>query len=116
MVRRCLSPSFDLQGTSVHEGETVFMSIGSANRDPEKYPDPMSYDPDRKGLREHLAFGNGPHTCPGATLARTEMQIALNVWCDTFESFSLPEDFRWADPGTGMLHGPDQLPLHLVPR
>jgi cytochrome P450 PksS len=116
MVRRCLAPSFDLEGTALHEGESVFLSIGSANRDPQKYQDPMSYDLDRERLRDHLAFGNGPHTCPGATLARTEMQIALNVWCDTFESFSLPADFRWTDPGTGMLHGPDQLPLHLVPR
>jgi cytochrome P450 len=116
LVRRCLAPTFDLEGATLHEGDSVFLSIGSANRDPEKYPDPATFDLDREKLRDHLGFGTGPHTCPGATLARTEMRIALNVWCDTFESFRLPDDFQWADPGTGMLHGPDRLPLCLTPR
>jgi cytochrome P450 len=116
LVRRCLVPSFDLEGTTLHEGESIFLNIGSGNRDPEKFPDPATFDIDRERLRDHLGFGNGPHTCPGAMLARTEMRIALNVWCDTFKSFSLAEDFHWEYPATGMFHGPTHLPLNLVPR
>lgn len=116
MVRKCLVPSFDLSGTTVHEGDPLLFSIGAANRDPDVYQDPGAFDPLRGRLREHLAFGAGPHTCPGATLARTEMRIALNVWCDTIETFALADDFAWEPPGTGMLHGPNRLLLKLTPR
>jgi cytochrome P450 len=116
MVRRCLVPTFDLMGAELHEGDPILLSIGSANRDPDKFGAPDQFDPHRGGLRDHLAFGTGPHTCPGATLARTEMRIALNTWCDTVQSFRLPDDFQWEPPGTGMLHGPERLPLVLTPR
>jgi cytochrome P450 len=115
LVRRCLVEDFALEGTPLTQGEMVFMSIGSANRDPVQFSDPDTFDVRRPELRDHLAFGTGPHTCPGATLARTEMRIALNTWCDTVESFELADRFTWEPPGTGMLHGPTRLPLRIHP-
>ncbi|MBL7496637.1 cytochrome P450 [Frankia sp. CNm7] len=116
LVRRCLVPEFDLEGTQISSGDALFLSIGAANRDPEKYPDPVSYDLRRDKLRDHLAFGTGPHTCPGASLARLEMKIAINVWCDHVASFRLTDGYSWEHPRTGMLHGPARLFLDITPR
>ncbi|MBW0089194.1 cytochrome P450 [Pseudonocardia sp. KRD-184] len=46
------------------EGETVLLAIAAAHRDPERFPDPGRFDPDRD-LRGHLAFGWGSACAPG---------------------------------------------------
>ncbi len=62
-----------LGGVSVRAGQQALVVLGAANRDPARYP-----DPDRLVLTRteppNLAFGNGPHFCVGAGLARLEAQ------------------------------------------
>jgi cytochrome P450 len=62
-----------LNGTKVLEGQQALIVLGAANRDPSLFPDPDRLDLTRAGPR-HLAFGNGPHFCVGAGLARLEAQ------------------------------------------
>ena len=54
------------------------MLPGASNRDPRKFDDPDEFRHDRKNVREHVAFARGPHSCPGAPLARAEARIAMN--------------------------------------
>jgi cytochrome P450 len=115
MVRRCLVPERVLGGIELHEGDNLMLSIGAANLDPAAFNEPLVFDPHRDGLRDHLTFGTGPHICPGAPLARLELRLALNAWCDRFDSFSLGKGYRWASPTTGMIHGPETLRLRLAP-
>ena len=56
--------------------EVVFLLLGSANHDEEKFSDPERFDIDRDAS-EHLAFGFATHYCLGAQLARPEARVAL---------------------------------------
>jgi cytochrome P450 len=115
MVRRCLVPERQLGGVELHEGDSLMLSIGAANLDPATFKDPLVFDPHRDGLRHHLTFGTGPHICPGAALARLELRLGLNAWCDHVDSFSLGADYSWDSPKTGMIHGPETLRLRVTP-
>jgi len=46
----------------------------SANRDKTVFDEPHRFDVARSP-NSHLAFGNGPHFCLGASLARLEIRI-----------------------------------------
>ena len=59
-------------------GTTMMLLPGACNRDPSKFHAPNEFRIDRPNVREHVAFGRGSHSCPGAPLARAEGQISLN--------------------------------------
>jgi cytochrome P450 len=67
----------EIGGVRVPAGARMFVSFLSANNDDRKFACPHAIDPQRPGVRSHLAFGAGPHFCLGAPLARMEMRIAL---------------------------------------
>ncbi|WP_329500250.1 cytochrome P450 [Kitasatospora herbaricolor] len=75
---RFLAEDSDLHGTRVPAGDSVIVSLCAANRDPEQFPDADTLDFDRTP-NAHLAFGHGIHFCPGAALARAELQIAVGT-------------------------------------
>jgi cytochrome P450 family 150 subfamily A5 len=58
-------------------GTTVMVVNGAANRDPRHFDDPTALDVERANARQHLAFGRGVHTCPGAPLARAEGRVCI---------------------------------------
>jgi cytochrome P450 len=67
----------DLGGKKIPKGESVLCLLGSANHDPEVYPDrPDSLDITRPNVRP-LSFGGGIHFCLGAQLARLEAEVAI---------------------------------------
>ena len=68
------------------------LCLGSANRDSTQFEDPDEFRVDRANQRDHLAFGVGPHVCPGATLARMEVRIVLEELCDAVASIRLLPD------------------------
>jgi len=64
-------------GVELPVGTTVMVVNAAANRDPALFHDPDTFDPERPNARQHVAFGRGIHTCPGAPLARAEAVISL---------------------------------------
>lgn len=64
--------------TLVHQGDAVFASIGAANHDPARFPEPQALDLQRDASG-HLGFGHGLHHCIGSALARVELQEALHA-------------------------------------
>jgi cytochrome P450 len=75
---RQAAEDIELRGKTIRKGEPVILLLGSANRDPEQFPHPDSFNLSRSPNR-HVAFGLGIHYCLGAPLARLEMEIAFRA-------------------------------------
>jgi cytochrome P450 len=45
----------------------------------------------RKNIGMHIAFGGGPHFCPGAALARQELVSTYNALLDRIDNIELAE-------------------------
>ena len=78
----------------VREGDAVLPAIGAANRDPMRFDDAGKLRIDRP-VTPHIAFGHGVHHCPGASLARIELQEALRVLLERLPSLRLAGDVNW---------------------
>ncbi|MEV5409931.1 cytochrome P450 [Thermopolyspora sp. NPDC052614] len=89
-----------LGGATVRRGDMISISIASAGRDaPVCGPEPAVFDLTRPDVR-HLAFGDGPHKCPGAPLVRLMVSIAMVTL------FIRHPRLASADPPTGSPMGP----------
>lgn len=77
LARRALQ-DMTIRGVDVPQGSSIFLLVGSANRDPEKFTDPERLDINRPPTRT-LGFGYGIHYCIGAALARIESQVAFET-------------------------------------
>jgi cytochrome P450 len=64
-------------GRKILPGEPIALAYASANRDEAVFDAPDSFVLNRPNIREHLAFGRGPHRCAGMAMARQELQIAV---------------------------------------
>jgi cholest-4-en-3-one 26-monooxygenase len=73
--RRTASKDTEIHGQKIKAGDKVTIWYGSANRDPEAFNDPNTFDIGREP-NAHVALGaGGPHFCLGASLARLEIRI-----------------------------------------
>ena len=105
--------SVTIGGVDIPAGETVVVSLLSANRDERRFAAPDIFDPDRAD-GGHLAFGHGIHYCLGAPLARAEAQIGLAALLGRFGSIELavPAGELTFRPGV-LLRGVTTLPVRL---
>ncbi|GGV63598.1 MULTISPECIES: cytochrome P450 [Streptomyces] len=101
----------ELHGIRIAAGDPVYVSYLAANRDPDVFPDPDVIDPDRDA-GAHLAFGNGPHYCTGAVLARLLAELLTGTLLDRLPGLRLavpPEQVAWRR--RTMIRGPRTLPV-----
>ena len=73
---RTISEDIEISGTSLKEGERIWLSWAMANRDPALFVDPDAVILNRKGNR-HFSFGLGVHRCIGSNVARTVFKSML---------------------------------------
>lgn len=109
--RRCTRDT-EIGGVAMSTGDWVEMGIASANRDEDVYDDPDSFRLDRPQPRNHLAFGAGSHICPGATLARLEGIVAVEVLLDRLEQMELVDGVVYPPIPGNLGHAP--IPARLV--
>jgi cytochrome P450 len=75
-IMRIVAEDVEVRGEVLKAGEQVTCMLGSANLDPDEFPEPDKVDFARQPNR-HLAFGAGVHRCLGSHLGRLEMRVAL---------------------------------------
>ena len=89
VLGRAVLADTEIESCPMRRGDRVIFGIASANRDERALECPDEFRLDRPRPREHLAFGTGPHICPGAALARLETQALLEAFCARVAAFRL---------------------------
>jgi cytochrome P450 len=115
LMRNCTADT-TIDGVTVPAGSKVAFGVASANRDDRYYTDADAFRLDRPNGRDHLAFGGGPHVCPGASLARLEGRVALEVFCERVASARIDEDYVREQVPVFWANGPRRLPVTIDPR
>ncbi|MET8948557.1 cytochrome P450 [Streptomyces sp. NPDC004542] len=104
--RTCIA-DIEVRGVTIPKGSRIWLVLAAGNRDPERFPEPDRFDPDREDI-QHLGFGSGIHSCFGAPLARLEAQIALSELARRLGNPRLDEDPPPYRPNA-VLRGPRHL-------
>ncbi|PEK99444.1 cytochrome P450 [Bacillus sp. AFS017336] len=91
---RTVKQDNNLLGIDLKKGDAVIAWMSACNMDESMFEDPFSIHIHRSNNKKHLTFGNGPHFCLGAPLARLEMKIALEAFLTKFSSIAPVEGFE----------------------
>jgi cytochrome P450 len=87
-IQRIASVDVEMRGKLIHKDDRIRWFITPANRDPNKFPNPDTFDIAR-WPNSHVAFGNGIHHCLGSTIARLEGQEAFRAMVERFPRLEL---------------------------
>jgi cytochrome P450 len=112
LTRRC-TRAVELDGHHLAAGDVVNVAITSANRDEGVYDDVDDFRLDRPDPRNHLGFGDGPHVCPGASLARMEGMVSVDVLLDRVATMTPVPGADYEPAPRGLSHA--AIPARLVP-
>ncbi|UOZ07008.1 cytochrome P450 [Amycolatopsis sp. WQ 127309] len=101
----------EIRGHPVAAGTAVLPMVSTANVDPAMGPDAGALNL-HAPPRRHLTFGAGSHYCPGASIARMEMRIVLEVLAERWPTLALamPLDELEHRPGH-IVDGYTEVPL-----
>lgn len=109
-VARVMAEDVEMRGRTLRRGQRVFLSPSAANRDPEVFDDPNTFDITRRQGRQ-LGFGVGLHYCLGAPLARLEASVAIPRALEKLRSLRFAdEQLHWAP--VLLSRGMESFPVH----
>jgi pimeloyl-[acyl-carrier protein] synthase len=109
MTWRTAMATVEINGSLIEEGQHIILLLGSANRDPEQFPEPDLFDIRRPPGRI-LSFGRGIHNCIGVHLAQMVAQIAIGALVSRLPNLELgPGPLEWED--TFLVRGLRRLPV-----
>jgi cytochrome P450 len=92
-----------IRGQTIRQNEPIALVYASANRDESVFPAPDKFILDRPNIRQSIAFGGGPHTCPGAPLARAMFRVTLEEALARTKGWRVTGPIKmakWAEWGT----------------
>lgn len=105
---RSATEDAEVRGQSIKQGDWLFLSYHSANRDEDVFEDPNQFRIDRP-MHRHVAFGSGPHVCLGQHLARLEMRLLWEELLPRLGSLSLSGEPRISQ--SNFVSGPKSVPI-----
>ncbi|WP_133913452.1 cytochrome P450 [Streptomyces sp. NBC_00582] len=85
----------ELGGQRIREGDGLFFAPAPGNVDPRVRPDLSAH---MRGNRSHLAFGRGPHECPGQDIGRAIADVGVDALLSRLPDIQLAceeDDLRW---------------------
>jgi cytochrome P450 len=88
----------------ISAGDGMQLLLGSANRDPDEFPNPDEFIPDRHPNR-HITFTTGIHRCIGSNFARMELRVALEEILRRFPDYTLREEEVCLPPNLAITFG-----------
>jgi cytochrome P450 len=107
------SAATEVVGVPMPRGTVMVGLLAGANRDPQVFPEPDTFDVSRENAREHVSFSAGRHYCLGAALARMEGEVGLRTLFERYPDLRVePGAVR---RGTRILRGYEELPVTLSP-
>jgi cytochrome P450 len=116
-VFRITTQEVQLAGKTLPAGSPLMALLGSANRDPRRFPEPERFDITRE-VQGQVAFGYGIHFCLGAPLARLEARVVLEELLSPERRLSFApgqrEAIQWMP--NFFLRGPRSLRMRAEPR
>ncbi|OZB98868.1 cytochrome P450 [Paenibacillus sp. XY044] len=115
---RTVKQDNNVLGVDLKKGDVVVAWMSAANMDKEVFDDPFTLNIHRPNNKRHLTFGNGPHFCLGAPLARLEANIGLGLFMDHFQRIEPVPGFKLEDHLTPSAAGQTliSLPVRVVRR
>ncbi|MBA4864487.1 cytochrome P450 [Streptomyces sp. PSKA54] len=96
-IPRVALEDVEMGGVRIRKGDFVHVSYLTANRDPKRFTDPDTIDPNRPPT-PHMTFGWGGHRCIAAPLAMAELEVAIGRLVERFPDLRLAvpaEEVRW---------------------
>jgi cytochrome P450 len=112
MRPRTITAEVTVGGVRLRPGDAVSPLIAAANRDPDEFPDPETFDIARS-VNRHMGFGLGHHMCVGAALARMETQAVVSRIFARFPGLALAPDEEPAFRPHLTIRGFERLPVDL---
>lgn len=106
---RCAVQDVELDGRTIRSGQFIVTLLGAANRDPEAFDDPDTFDIHRVQTNDHLAFSSGIHYCVGQPLAKLEATVALRRLAERMPDLRLAGPLRRRV--SSVVRGPLSLPV-----
>ncbi|MFI9405145.1 cytochrome P450 [Nocardia sp. NPDC052316] len=107
--RRVIEP-MELGGHELAAGAEIFIWIGAAHRDPDRFIDPDRLDLDREDVT-HLTFGRGIHYCLGAQLGKLAHDISVQAFLERVPCPRLAVEGKVKRSIMPTFRGPYQLPV-----
>ncbi|HEX9684120.1 MAG TPA: cytochrome P450 [Acidimicrobiales bacterium] len=108
---RVADQNCELGGVEIPAGSSLWVLYASANRDDGEFAEPDVLDLGRANAKAHLAFGQGVHYCLGASLARAEGRIGIEILLDRLDDITLADDATIEYEPSYVLHGVRALPI-----
>ncbi len=110
-ILRLVIEDVEFAGVQMKKGDALMTALPSANHDGSIFPNPDEFDIDRD-TKKHMAFGHGSHLCPGAALARREVEMAVLAVLRRFPNLKLakPAD-ELPYRHTSLVYGLEALPV-----
>lgn len=109
---RWTTREIEKHGVRIPEGSRVILLTGAANRDERQFEDPDALRVDRE-FKLHLSFGYGHHFCLGKSLARIELQLALEGILARWPDYEVDEQGAERIHGGNVQRGFTRLPLRV---